>query len=519
MSEEALLNSLASTEADARWLSAEAYLFHGTTLSERGFAALLAQNEEYVQPSAIDILMRFEAKILHYLMQSIRQLERSPDQGLRAAYLLTQSDALRSRALEAWVQDADRSRDALIVSACLLGSMIGDWSRGLGLLQELRAAQDLTARDRARLAAIELMATLGGWDKREEADKAHRLAELGPDVTDLLLLAAGSANRRFRRGIVSALAELSDPRATHLLIHALDDDYTKVRRKAIAGLIRIGEPAVDALIEATASDRVRLRRYAVHCLGSIGAPRGKRAAIELLDDAEGMVRRQAVRALQKTASNDDIAPLLSFLRSAQPSNAIDAVEVLASLGETGIQGMREMARTEHNLAAAYYVARQGDGWGREILVEALSDDARREAAVDYLRELRDERCVPYLIERLRASTEWLGAFMGHELGHIGGDEAVAALIEALSKEQPMVRRGAIRGLGEVRDPTAIEPLIERIAKDDDGKARKLAAGSLVKIGAAAIGPLQRALAENRVLGKHRQSLIKETLSRLGAAGS
>ena len=300
------------------------------------------------------------------------------------------------------------------------------------------------------------------------------------------------------------------------MIHALDDDYTKVRRKAIAGLIRIGEPAVDALIEATASDRVRIRRYAVHCLGSIGATQGKRVVIEALDDAEEAVRRQAVRALQKTASNEDLEPLLSFLRKARAGNAVDAVEALASLGEAGIRAMREMARTEHNLAAAFFCAKQGDTWGREILVEALSDDAQREAAVEFLRELRDERCVPFLIEQLRASTDWHGSFVGHELGRIGGDEAVAALIEALSREQVLIRRGAIHGLSDARDPAAVEPLIERIAQDDDAKARKLAAGALLNIGAAAVEPLRRALAKNRVLGRHRQSLIRETLSRLGA---
>ena len=531
--EQCLLDGLASAEPDARWLAAEAYLLHGTALSERGFAALLAQNEEYVQASAVDVLVRFENDILPHLMQVLEQLERLPDQALKAAYLLTQSDALRDRALEALIQGADRSRDARIVSACLLGSMIGDWASALGLLEEMRyvghacsvtRAQDLTARERARLDALDLMRTLGGWDRREEAAKAQRLADLGPAVTDLLLLAAGSADRRFRRSIVAALAGLADPRAVHLLIHALDDDDTQVRRKAIAGLVRIGEPAVDALIEAAASDRVRIRRYAVYCLGvlgGIGAARGKRAVIEALDDAEEVVRRQAVRALQKTAALEDLEPLQAFLRQALPDNALDAVAVLASLGEAGVQAMREMARgdgfhrREHNLAAAYFVAKQGDDWGREILVEALGDDARREAAVAFLRELGDVRCVPFLVEQLRAATDWHGAFLGHELGRIGGEAAVAALIEALSKEQAMVRRGAIRGLGEARDPAAIEPLIERIAQDDDAKARKLAARALLSIGAPAVEPLRRALAEGRVLGRHRQSLIKDTLARLG----
>ncbi|MBN1934891.1 MAG: HEAT repeat domain-containing protein [Anaerolineae bacterium] len=519
--EQSLLEGLNSVEPDVQWLIAEAYLFHGTALSERGFLALLAQNEEYVQAAAIDILIRFENAIFPFLMQMIEQLERLPDRALKAAYLLTQSDSLRDHVLAALIQDAECSRDVLVVSACLLGSLIGNWSVAFDMLAKMREAQDLTARDRARLAALDLMRTLGGWSKQEEIFKVQRLVELGPAITDLLLFAVGSPDRRFRRGIVAALAELADPRAIHLLIHALGDDYTEVRRKAIAGLIHIGKPAVDALIEAAASDQVRIRRYAIHCLGSIDASRCdtarcKRAAIEALDDAEEVVRRQAVRALQKTASVEDIEPLQAFLRRALPDSAVNAVEVLASLGEVGIRAIREMAQREHNLAAAYLVAKQGEDWGREILAEALSDDLRRGAAVEFLRELRDRRCVPFLVERLRVATDWDGAFVGRELGYIGGDEAVGALIEALSKEQAMIRRAVICGLGEARDPAAIAPLIECIVRDDDSKARKLAAEALLRIGAPAVEPMRCALAENRTLGRHRQLLIREVLFKLGA---
>ena len=70
-----------------------------------------------------------------------------------------------------------------------------------------------------------------------------------------MLLAAGSPNRHLRRDLVATLAELADPRSVDLLVTALGDDYSKVRRKAISALIRIGEPAVDALLEALASDQ------------------------------------------------------------------------------------------------------------------------------------------------------------------------------------------------------------------------------------------------------------------------
>ncbi|MBN1579495.1 MAG: HEAT repeat domain-containing protein [Anaerolineae bacterium] len=517
MDEQTLLDGLDLDDPDAQWLTVEAFLFNGTALSQNALFKLLTQQEEYVYPSAVDAILRFEKSIWPTLVHMIGDLDRLPTVGTRAVYLLTQSESLRERVLGALVQDAGRSHDAMIISACLVGAIIGDWTGASNLLLQARDAPSLSKQDRVRLQALDLMRTLVGWDKETEARKTRDLAALGPDVANLLLIAAGSPSRRFRRGIVSALAEQADPRSIAFLIRALDDDYTKVRRKAIAGLIRIGEPAVDSLIEAAASDQVRIRRYAINCLGSLGVPRAKAAIIQALDDGEEMVRRQAVRALQKTATIEDIEPLKQFLRQALPDNAVEATKILEALGDEGIRSMVDLALQEHNLPAAYFIARQGDDRGRTMLVQTLSseDTERRDAAVEYLRELNDEHCVPSLIERLRAATDWDGAFIAHELGRIGTPKAVAALIETLEQnEAPMIRRAAVRGLWETRSPVAIEPLIQCIARDPDSKVRKHSVDALAQIGPAVIAPLQQALENETILGRHRQDLARKVLKKL-----
>ena len=151
-----------------------------------------------------------------------------------------------------------------------------------------------------------LLLGLAGGCQKEEATKSQALAKLGRDTTELLLAAASSPERRFRRGIVAALALLADERAVDFLIRSLGDDYSKVRRKAITGLIRIGEKAVDPLIEATASDQPSVRRYAALCLGHIGAPRAKPALLQALDDSEEEVRRQVLRALKAKEKKQEV---------------------------------------------------------------------------------------------------------------------------------------------------------------------------------------------------------------------
>ena len=360
-----------------------------------------------------------------------------------------------------------------------------------------------------------MMSTMGGWGKKEEAEKAQVLANLGPDITDLLLISVGSPNRRFRRGVVSALAILADERALDLLIRALGDEYSKVQRRAVQGLIRIGEKAVPSLIEAAASDQPTVRKHAVNCLGYIGGQRAKAVLLETLNDEDEGLRNQVLRALKRMATVDDLEWLQRILREESWENALMALEVMEAVGDEARKVLAEMASEERNLAAAYYTARQGDPGGREILAARLSPgDARREDAAEFLFRLVDERCVDFLVERLGIETGWRASWATHRLGRIGGEKAIAALIEALSRDDHNIRRGAVRALRDSKDPRAVEPLI-RCLNDPDAKVRGQTVGALTEMGEPVREPLTRALEENRIQGKHHQNLAKTVLGRLG----
>jgi HEAT repeat protein len=514
--EATLLEGLVSADADARWLTVEAFFLNGASLSEVGLRELLDQEEEYVRPAAVDVLLRFEDSILADLVELVGDRHRYSAAGMQATYLLSQSDSLRQRVLEAIYGRTGRSHEALIASACLAGSMMGDWRGADRLVEPLRQDPDLSKPNKRKLAALDSMRELGGWNKREEAKSAKSLAALGQDVTDLLLIAASSPNRRFRRAIVIALAMLADERAVHLLIRSLGDDFSQIRRRAMPGLVSIGEAAVDPLIEATASDHVPVRRYAIHCLGRIGAPRARPAVLEALDDGEEIVRRQAIRALQHLATEEDVERLKQVLRTEAFDNLQEAVMTLEAVGDAGKQALRDLAFEERNPAGAFFVAREGDARGREILVDRLRDTGPQyENAAEFLRELKDERCIPYFTEVLRTTTHWRGAFVALELGKIGTPEAVAALVEGLSSDSKHVRRGAVRGLTEAKAPASIGPLTQCLVGDPDRKVRALAGDALVAMGEAAALLLAKALEEGRIEGKHRQYMAKSVLQRLG----
>jgi HEAT repeat protein len=515
LSEAWLIEQLSSKDADDRWLACEAYLLRGTGLTGAGLTRLLDEQDPYVRAAAIDVTLRFGKDILDHLVRAIAGPADGSLARTNAAYLLTQSDELRDKVLDAIAAQAGASHEARILAACLTGAVAGDWQKAFAIVKPVEKDPAITTRTHTQMAALEILRQMGGWSKREGAILSQQLAALGPEVTDLLLAAAGTPHPRMRRDVIGALGILSDPRATELLIRALGDGYSRVRRKAVQGLIAIGETAVPALIEATASDQASIRRYAVHCLGKIGDARGRPVVLGALDDGDAHVRRQATRALLGLATVDDVPRLQQFFREAALDNALETIETLAGLGEAGRDAMRQMAFEERNLPAAYFVAREGDVRGREILAERLAEGgAVEEMAAELLRELKDARCVPYFARELPAIVDWRGAFLAQEMGHIGGPEAIAVAVDALSSQSRHARRGAARGLAVARDPTTVAPLL-RALEDEDRKVRSLAADALVEIGRPAIAPLRRALEETTRHGSRSRPHLQRVLQRLG----
>lgn len=140
--------------------------------------------------------------------------------------------------------------------------------------------------------------------------------------------------------------------------------------------------------------------------------------------------------------------------------------------------------------------------------------AAYENAAEFLRELRDQRCVPYFAEVPRTTTHWRGAFIALELGKIGTPKAVADLVEGLSSSSQHVRRGSVRGLAEATDQSSIRPLIQCLLHDPGSKGRALAVTALVEMGGEAGAQLVEVWREEGIQGKQRRNAAKHVLQKL-----
>lgn len=140
------------------------------------------------------------------------------------------------------------------------------------------------------------------WLGREAA--AQALGEIGsPLAVPALLQAAWLADTR--NAAIVALADIGDPRSVEVLLSAFDEhEEPEVRAAAASGLVRIGGPAVPALVQQLQARHPEYpadneRVLCARVLGSIGDQRAIDALSDALDDPSEMVRNEAKAALDR----------------------------------------------------------------------------------------------------------------------------------------------------------------------------------------------------------------------------
>ncbi len=110
-------------------------------------------------------------------------------------------------------------------------------------------------------------------------------------------------------------------------------------------------------------------------------------------------------------------------------------------------------------------------WGDADIVEdmlvrtaaAISGDLRDELA----RAAADLGLTQRRIRQLRSPRIHVRAFAAERLGLLGGEEAAAPLLDALSRERSGARRALIRALGRLRSPRALPALLRLLEYDGE----------------------------------------------------
>jgi cyclophilin family peptidyl-prolyl cis-trans isomerase len=214
-----------------------------------------------------------------------------------------------------------------------------------------------------------------------------------------------------------------------------------------------------------ADTEARIRRRAALAIGRTGVQEGVAPLATALNDADPDVRAMAAFALGLIGDQAGIAPLTTALADASPVVRGRAAEALGQIALATPPQMDDAARK----AAADAVGRVAAEYARSPVVTAIAPDDETWPAAP---EAEAFRLSVYALVRLkgyeplaaavldsnaqRATSWWPVAYA---LGRIEDKRAQPALLAALQGPGKYNVAFAARGLGVLKDPAAVEPLM------------------------------------------------------------
>ena len=291
------------------------------------------------------------------------------------------------------------------------------------------------------------------------------------------------------RGRATTIAVPPPPPPRPSLITLLTDEEARIRRRAAlaVGRTRLVE-GVAPLIEVLATDTdPEVRQMAAFALGLIGHASAAESLVTALNDPDPLVQGRAAEGLG----------LIAHKAAAQPIAAMMAVHTKAG-ALAGVEpddlGYPKPAATEAVRLGMYALVRLG---AYDALASVLTDGAGRPVSrwwpVAYaFRRVNDPRAGTVLLALLQGDGTMTRAFAARGLGAVKEPRAVAPLMAALSndKEVVNVRVEATRALAELSASEAAEALIKIVANlRNDPNLRLEAVTALGQLRAAAAGDL------------------------------
>ncbi|WP_371805602.1 HEAT repeat domain-containing protein [Candidatus Lokiarchaeum ossiferum] len=185
----------------------------------------------------------------------------------------------------------------------------------------------------------DLIQKLGDRNTKARLDAANALARKGNEALDEVTKLLNHDDYTFRRIAAYVLGKIGNPDSVEILVEALGDDNSDVRKSAAQALNRIGKPAIPLLIRALGNISKDVRASAVWSLSKMGSmvvdPLIEALASEVKD-----VRASAVWALSKVGT-PSIAPLVQLIDNDEKNVRESAIWGLAKIGTPAIEKLAE----------------------------------------------------------------------------------------------------------------------------------------------------------------------------------
>lgn len=261
------------------------------------------------------------------------------------------------------------------------------------------------------------------------------LVSQGAAARPLFLSLASVEDLDLRFFGVTCLGELpSGPGVDEALLERLKDPSWSIRKIAAEALAKRGPGIAELLTRALEYGNEDLRYWVTVVFRRMGTA-GIDQLLEALQDSNSNVAYFAASALAEVADPRVVRPLIRALGSSSWPVRNAASTSLSLLGDMSIEQLVNSIEDEHE-DVAFWVAKTLKRIGRSAIPEVVrllkkGADEQRFYAAKALGQLRDPRAVEPLIEALTDGHEWVRLYAAIALGEIGGERALSHLLGVL----------------------------------------------------------------------------------------
>ncbi|MBH0200829.1 MAG: HEAT repeat domain-containing protein [Nitrospira sp.] len=255
------------------------------------------------------------------------------------------------------------------------------------------------------------------------------------------------------------LGTFKDPRAVAPLVSLLRDQDRSVREAAIDALRSIGAPAVEAVGTCLTAPDLSIQESASAILAAIADERVLAPLITALHNSDWIVRMHAAKALGRIRNAEAVEPLIPLLHDKVKAVREEAAAALAAIGDAAISSLLKALQHEDWLVRLHAVESLGKAHSKQAVEPLLSvlfndrDSAVREDAVRALGEIGDPQAVDYLFTAMREPG--LRTVAVEALGRIGDRRAVPVLIDVVTGTSPPEVTRPVAGCGDHWNEEAI----------------------------------------------------------------
>ncbi len=274
------------------------------------------------------------------------------------------------------------------------------------------------------------------------------------------------------------------------LLEQLKNSDPALRRKAVRGLVAFPEQqdVVNALCEALGDPNKGVQNITIEALSAMKHVNVVLGLIPVVKSSD-LNTRNAGMTILRNLGPMAIPPLVDTLSGSEDIDEI--IQILVILGDI------------HSPMATDHVLKFIDH----------ADDNIKTTAVESLGKIQDPKAVDVLLETYQNS-DILKYSIVEALGNIAVETAMPVLLGALESPDILEYFTAIGALGSMESVAGVDPLFQKLLKEEDSGTRRLifkslaqieeaSPGALKQIDQAAIKPILVSLLENQDAAEYR----------------